>query len=186
MVYRKGEGWSYAQEKPAEDVDGPSNLPLGIMDSSSYDQFAVKLRVGDLVLCYTDGLPESRRPDGEFLGQDGLLEVIQSIPVADPSRIVPDFLAAISRLYEGNLAGDDITILLFRPNGVGLKNPFVNRVLAPFRVGKALIASLFPGGGPAPWPDRHPANIGGAVFGGLNKLWHGGGGKARKQSDISG
>jgi len=180
LLYRIGKGWSYAEETRAECEDGPIGLPLGIENSSAYHQFAVKLRVGDLVLCYTDGLPESRGTDGEFLGQDGLLAVIQSVPIDNPNRIVPDFLDAIARLHPGNLAGDDITVLLFRPNGMGSRVPLATRVLAPFRLIRGLAGALLPGGGPAPWPDNHPANMGGALFNSMNNLWNGGDTKAPK------
>ncbi|HWE03528.1 MAG TPA: PP2C family protein-serine/threonine phosphatase [Tepidisphaeraceae bacterium] len=180
LIYRDGQGWIYAEKKERFDDSRPSNLPLGIEDSSAYHQFAVKLRVGDLVLCYTDGLPESRNCNGEFLGQEGLLEVLNSISVADPSQIVPELLRAIETLHPGNLTGDDVTVLLFRANGLGSKVPFVNRVLAPLRLLRGLAASLLPGGGPAPWPDRHPANVGGAIFDSLNDRWSGGDDEAPK------
>ena len=74
LLYRAGQGWSYLDTDRPEG-DAPVDLPLGIEDSADYRESDVKLGVGDMVLCYTDGLPESRRPDGEFLGQDGLLKV---------------------------------------------------------------------------------------------------------------
>jgi hypothetical protein len=80
-------------------------------------------------------------------------------------------LKFIAELYPGNLTGDDITVLLFRPNGIGVNSTFMTRLLSPFRLARALLASLLPGGGPAPWPDHHPANVGGTFFSPLNRLW---------------
>jgi hypothetical protein len=159
-------------QRPSVD-DAPMDLPFGIEGSSEYCESDVKLGVGDLVLCYTDGLPESRGTDGEFLGQGGLLEVARTIEVSDPTKVVPSLLKAIADLYKGNLTADDITVLLFRPNGVGQTTPFLTRLMAPVRVVKGLLNSLRPGGGPAPWPDAHPANIGGALLSPLNRLWSG-------------
>ena len=34
----------------ANDLDGVSNLPLGIIDDTKYTQFAVRLATGDLVV----------------------------------------------------------------------------------------------------------------------------------------
>src|SRR5688572_14911704 len=48
--------------------EAPANIPLGIDDLIRYDQFEVDLKVGDLVLCYTDSLVESKGPDGDLLG----------------------------------------------------------------------------------------------------------------------
>ena len=83
---------------------------------------------------------------------------------------MPALLKAIAALHQGNLNNDDITVLLFRPNGAGTTTSFFTRLLAPFRIARALLACLF-FGGPAPWPDGHPANMGGALISPLNRLW---------------
>jgi len=172
LIYRAGSGWSYMEcQQPLS--DSPMDLPWGIEGSAEYCESDVKLGVGDLVICYTDGLPESRGADGEFLGQGGLLEVARGIEVSDPTKVVPSLLKAIADLYKGNLTCDDITVLLFRPNGVGSTTPLLTRLASPLRIAKGLIRSMLPGGGPAPWPDAHPANIGGALISPLNRLWSG-------------
>lgn len=156
LLYQPGHGWSYLESREVEG-DAPADLPLGIEGTSAYSQSWVKLRRGDLVLCYTDGLPESRGADGDFLGQAGLLEIARTIDVADPTKVVPALLKAIEDVHPGNLTGDDITVLLFRASGDGANSSFARRLLAPFRLAKELMISAFPGGGPPPWPDYHPA-----------------------------
>ncbi len=185
LLYRAGKGWSYL-DTARPDGDEPTDLPLGIIDCAAYQQFTAKLRKGDLVLCYTDGLPEAHQADGTMLGQDGLLNVVRALSVADPSRVVPDLLSAIAALWPGNLQGDDITALLFRPNGSGRDVPYFTRVLAPLRLVRELIKSAFAGGGPIPWPDFHPANMGGAYFSRFNRLWDGvGKGMGRRKKGMS-
>jgi hypothetical protein len=170
LMYRKAKGWSFLEGKGG-DSGALVNLPLGIEDASDYFESDAKLGVGDLVLCYTDGLPESKAPNGDFLGQEGLLEVARKLDVSEPTRIVPQLLDAIAALHAGNLTADDITVLLFRANGVGADVSFMKRLLSPFRLLWALMGSMLPGGGPAPWPDHHPSNMGGAIFSPLNRLW---------------
>lgn len=46
--------WTYLIPREA----GSANVPWGIEESVEYEQFAVRLRVDDLVLCYTDSLIE--------------------------------------------------------------------------------------------------------------------------------
>ncbi|HWE95385.1 MAG TPA: PP2C family protein-serine/threonine phosphatase [Tepidisphaeraceae bacterium] len=173
LIYRAaGRSWSYLREQRPED-DSVSDLPLGIEDATDYRFFDVELKLGDFVLCYTDGLPESRGPDGEYLGLEGLLKVVQTIDISDATQLVPRLLEAIAALYPRNLSADDITVLLFRPNGLAPVAPVRDRLLAPFRVLGGILKGLTPGGGPIPWPDRHPANVGGAYFSRLNRLWAG-------------
>jgi serine phosphatase RsbU (regulator of sigma subunit) len=145
------------------------NIPWGIDDVCNYDQFDVRLNVGDLVLCHTDSLSEARRPDGELLGMPGLLRIISSLDVTDGSKLTAALLTAIEA--EGYRTDDDVTVLLFRPNGASPRLNFIERWRVQGRMAKALFQSLLPGGGPMPWPDLRPANIGGVFFSSLNKTW---------------
>jgi serine phosphatase RsbU (regulator of sigma subunit) len=146
------------------------NLPLGIDDVTDWEQLSVRLRVGDLVLCYTDSLIESRDATGEMIGIDGLLKAASTIDVSDPQRIISNLIAAIES--SGTLGKDDVTALLFRPNGMAPYLPLKDRVLAPFRVLGKVVASLRPGADPAPWPEFSVPNLGGALIKSLN--WFGG------------
>ena len=145
-----------------------SNIPLGI-DEEDYQQFDVKLRVGDIVLCYTDSLIESHGADGQMLGTAGLLEVVRSVDAGDPATFTSRLLAKIGELSPKNLDGDDVTVMLFRPNGIGAAVPFKERLAAPFRVIKA-IAKAIGSGDVIPWPEMSIPNIGGAMVGALAKV----------------
>jgi hypothetical protein len=169
LLYRMGVGWSFL-ESSSVDSDVLADLPLGIEGTSDYRESGAKLGIGDMVLCYTDGLPESRSASGDFLGQTGLLDIARKVDTSDPARVVPTLLKAIEELYPGNLSADDITVLLFRSSGSGQTTPFLTRAMAPFRLLRAIGGSLI-GGAPVPWPDYHPANMGGAVASPLNRLW---------------
>lgn len=154
-----------------EPAAGAANIPLGIVDEISYEQFGLRLAVGDCVLCYTDSLIEAHGADGQMLGVDGLLRVVQALDMSDPATLIPSLLTALETLAEGNLVGDDVTLLLFRPNGLGARPSFLKRALAPIRILFAAMASLRRGGEPAAWPDFSLPNVGGAVAPSLSKGW---------------
>ena len=171
LLYRAAtRKWSYLQQTVASS-ESSGNVPLGIEDATSYDQFDVRLKVGDLVLCYTDCLPESRDRSGEFLGQEGLLDLVQSIDATDPTQLIASLLKAIADRGNGTVEGDDVTLLLFRPNGLAPRPPFHRRLMAPFKLGKAIVQSFGRNGQPIPWPDLRIANLGGAMFGPLNRFY---------------
>ena len=88
-----------------------------------YQQFEVTLEPGDLVLCYTDSLIESLDAAGELLGLDGLMRIVRSLDVSDPSKLIPALLAAVRAEHAANLEDDDVTALLFRPTGTGGLGP---------------------------------------------------------------
>jgi serine phosphatase RsbU (regulator of sigma subunit) len=57
---------------------GSHDLPLGIDDSPSYRETQLRLRSGDLLFAYTDGLVEARRA-GEVYGHDRLARLVASL-----------------------------------------------------------------------------------------------------------
>jgi hypothetical protein len=162
--------WSFLDQRCAAGGDEFANVPLGVMDLVNYDQFDVRLNVGDLVLCYTDSLTEAVDQDGEMLGLGGLLELAQSVDVIDGGRVIPQLMSAVRRRCGHDACDDDLTLLLIRPNGQASQVPLRDRALAPVRLMKNFLASVR-GEEPMAWPELSLANLGGALFGPLNRLW---------------
>ncbi len=160
LVYRANrKTWEYLS---SADVEG-ANIPFGIDDIDDYAQFTVRLRVNDLVLCYTDSLVEARPPgSSDLLGQAGLLKVVQTIDPMQPETFTRSLLAAIDRELPGSLDADDVTVLLFRPNGLAKRTSFFKRLMAPIRLLGAIAARPFTGQA-IPWPDMKLANVGGML-----------------------
>ena len=170
LLYRAAtRQWSFLDQRCAGG-DAFANVPLGVMELVNYDQFDVKLQVSDLVLCYTDALIESVDQTGDMLGLGGLLELVRSIDVTHSSRVIAQLMSAMRQRCGHDVTDDDLTILLLRPNGSGANVPLRDRVLAPVRLMKNLSASL-KGREPMAWPEWTLANVGGALFGPLNRLW---------------
>lgn len=147
-----------------EEGDRPplSNIPLGIVDRGAYEQQKLRLGVGDFVLLYTDSLIESRTTDGRLLGVDGLLSLVQSIDVSDPSGFIDQLMSRIRDLHPSNLTTDDVTALLFRPNKLAPHVPLGTRINANWIMLKELVKYLVRHKEPMPWPELSIANIGGA------------------------
>ncbi|MCC7349809.1 MAG: serine/threonine-protein phosphatase [Phycisphaerales bacterium] len=146
-----------------------TNLPLGIADEHNYQQFEIDLNPRDMILCYTDSLIESRGADGEFLGTEGLLQLIRQLPADQPAQLIGQLLGAIESIHKDNLTTDDVTVLLYRPNQP-YKVPWTRRLAAPFRLLATIPRSLLPGGSPIPWPEISLPNIGGAMIHSFNRL----------------
>src|SRR6266700_1318678 len=56
------------------------DLPLGLIEGTSYSQTAVQLELGDLLLLYTDGISEAHDESGEQLGLERLLFIARNLP----------------------------------------------------------------------------------------------------------
>lgn len=74
---------------------GDGGLPIGLIEDARYEDHAVDLMPGDRMLLYSDGITEAVLPDGSMLEEDGLLDLVRSVP---PDCTGPDFLDA---LYSG-------------------------------------------------------------------------------------
>lgn len=165
LLYRAASNqWSFLDHDSLRGGDDFANVPLGIVDLVNYDQFDVRLKLGDLVICYTDSLIEAHDADGRMLGTAGLLEAARSLDVSDPTTVIVQLLAGVSARCGQQITSDDVTVLLFRPNGLAQSIPIRERLLAPVRIMKSFLASLWDKAHPAALPDLSIANLGGAIF----------------------
>ena len=92
------------------------NLPLGLDDASPYEQFAVNLGRGDLVLFHTDALIEAADRADRPLGEAGLLEIARGLDPNDPRSLGPALIRAVDAHRDGAPAEDDVTLLTLHHN----------------------------------------------------------------------
>lgn len=121
LLYRASDAeWGRLAPGPAADPDQglPRNLPLGVLDATAYSRSRARLARGDLLLLYTDGAPEAQSPDGRQLGEAGLLRLLRDLGPPTAETLLGDLAAAIDRFAGGAGHGDDMTLLLLRPNAL--------------------------------------------------------------------
>jgi len=88
----------------------PSGPMLGVVEDAVYECAVLDLAVGDLLLCYTDGLVEHRRRSLD----DGLEAVIRTVDEAVRASPRQPLGELLSRLRQAN-PDDDTCILAARP-----------------------------------------------------------------------
>ncbi len=163
-------GHNLPDQKPTK-AAGPSNLPLGLLEMSAYDQFDIELEPGDCVLSYTDALMESNDASGEMLGEDGVLRILRLIGGVEPQTLIEKLLAEIAERYPQNLTEDDVTVLIVRANGQKARYSLGEKLGALGRFAGSLIRALSPGAERPPFPDLNLANLGGAIIPALGRRW---------------
>ncbi len=110
--------WSALDESSPELADEVANLPLGVIEPTPYSQFAVRLAKGDLVLLFTDGLEETRAPNGVMLGQAGVIAILDTLDPTKPDHLLSALLQRVERYRgEGAPADDDLSVILLHHNG---------------------------------------------------------------------
>lgn len=105
-------------DETLQDASGlPNNLPLGLIDPTTYLQFAIKLSQDDLVLIYTDSLIEAGAGgDGALLGEAGLLKLVEQLPMDNPENLGKQLLSCIAAYRGGQPSDDDQTLIVLHHN----------------------------------------------------------------------
>ena len=99
---------------------GMRNLPLGIINTTQYEQVALKIGTGDRICAYTDAYIEAQRDDGQLLGIEGFTQILSSITTESPDMPQTEFPDEVKRKIVSDgyqLAEDDHTLLSFTYNG---------------------------------------------------------------------
>jgi serine phosphatase RsbU (regulator of sigma subunit) len=96
------------------------SLPLGLVSSAYYGEVAMKLRPGDYLSLYTDGLLEARNTEGELFGFERLNSLLSAHPSAQE--------ATEAAVLFGQ--DDDITVLTLTRLEAGEES--TTSLIAPF------------------------------------------------------
>lgn len=114
--------WRLLDASSDEKAERVGNLPLGVIEPTPYEQFAVPLAQEDLVVIYTDALSEARDAQGRMLGEAGLLALASGLETDDP-RGAAAALVGLVETWQGSPLDDDITVLALRHNGANPEKP---------------------------------------------------------------
>ncbi len=94
-----------------------TGMPLGLMDTATYNPGETTLGTGDTLVIYSDGYTEAEGPSGEEFGQDRLAEVVVSNSGRDLEGLVAAIDSNLERYVSGQPFVDDRTIVVIRRNG---------------------------------------------------------------------
>ncbi|TAM46003.1 MAG: histidine kinase [Acidobacteria bacterium] len=97
-----------------------STLPLGARADTSYESRTVRLAGGDVIVVFSDGVPESQNHAGEQYGYDRPRGVLAQLDVATvAAESVRDTLVRDARRFSGGShQSDDMTVVVIRSKPV--------------------------------------------------------------------
>jgi len=173
MYHAAQQRWDFLGHHSLGDLvkSTPSNIPLGMLDVSEYEQFDVELEPGDCVVSYTDALIESRDADGKDLGEAGVLRIMRHLGDVKPHKLIDALLTEIANRDPKNLSDDDVTVLVVRVNGRPPHHSLGAKFGAAIRLIRSMVAAINPRAERPPLPDANLANIGGAIIPALGRRW---------------
>ncbi|MGH7724230.1 MAG: SpoIIE family protein phosphatase [Candidatus Eiseniibacteriota bacterium] len=97
---------------------GATGFPLGLLDDRPYEVDQLRLREGESLVLYTDGLTEARGADGDEFGQERVEQLLRSQRGAAPKTLVQAMRGGLASFLGESRRTDDLTMLvLSRANG---------------------------------------------------------------------
>lgn len=99
-----------------EELEAPTNLPLGVEPGTRYGDRSYSLEEGDVLILYTDGVTECRH-DGALFGVEGVARAIAGGAQADLRDEACAVIAACAAHHDPALPADDRLVLMARTNG---------------------------------------------------------------------
>lgn len=93
---------------------GQGGMVLGLMDGEAYEQACVELRRGDVLVIYSDGVPETWNARDDEFGEEGLLGAIKTARTRGAAEIQQAILDALESFSEGAKATDDRTLIVLK------------------------------------------------------------------------
>ena len=97
--------------RPLPITDG---VAMGVLDDFEYESREEKLRPGDTLFLYTDGLTDAVNLSGELFGKERLEATLDGASARSPEEIVDHVWSEIGAYSAGAPAADDMTCLVLR------------------------------------------------------------------------
>lgn len=106
--------WDWLRQTNSEASDAVVGLPLGMDFGTGYRDVVTELGVGDLLICYSDGLSEAGEGSGRQIGNDGLMDLAHALPVESPMAAGATLLGLVDAWRLGEPAADDETLIVLQ------------------------------------------------------------------------
>ncbi len=152
LIYKSATGKWSSLDCDCKYTNPLTNLPIGVLTTTNYEQFDLEIEKDDIVLGYTDSLIEAKDENGNMLGIQGLLDLVTLLSVQSKSDLHLRLLEKIRSLHPDNLKDDDVTVMAFSPNTIA-PHPKIKTLLSmPKLFLNAAIERIKDKNKPIPWP----------------------------------
>ena len=91
---------------------------LGLFDDATFEEECVRLRPGDTLIVFSDGISEALNGAGEEFGDVRILDCVSAIPPwTDPRTVIDTLFSRVREFTVGEPQSDDMTTLVVRYRG---------------------------------------------------------------------
>ncbi len=92
----------------------PTGGPVGLLPGRRFEERETVVERGSTLIVFTDGVPEARRQDGTFYGDERLLAFAESPACAGTAAEVCESLSREIAAFQEGKPADDVTLLALR------------------------------------------------------------------------
>lgn len=87
-------------------------FPLGLFPDVQYEEFTLSTRPGDIIVFFSDGIPDAENARGEMFGTDRLAKVLKSLRMPTAVSAADAILDAVTKFQSGTEHFDDETVVV--------------------------------------------------------------------------
>ena len=87
---------------------------IGLFPQSSYEESAVDLRPGDVLIAFTDGVPEAQNPQEEEFGEERLKDLLRRSAHLPVAEIASTIASELKTWIDSAAQYDDLTFILVK------------------------------------------------------------------------
>jgi sigma-B regulation protein RsbU (phosphoserine phosphatase) len=87
---------------------------VGAFPSTVYERGRARLRSGDTLVIFSDGLAEAEDPEGREFGEDGIIHAVSSVRDASIDVVLQTLFQAVRTFTQGAPPRDDLTAVVLR------------------------------------------------------------------------
>ena len=93
------------------------SLSMAVLENARFAAHSFRLNPGDTLFVYTDGVMEATNKADELMGEQRMLDALNSNPDADPQTLLDHMKQALDRFVDGAEQFDDITMMSLKYHG---------------------------------------------------------------------
>jgi sigma-B regulation protein RsbU (phosphoserine phosphatase) len=89
-------------------------VPIGLLEATDYEEVTVQTEPGDVVVLYSDGIPDHLSPAGKEFGRGRLAQVVRGHCTLSPDELILKIFEELDQF--NTVAFDDQSIMVMRVN----------------------------------------------------------------------
>jgi len=91
-----------------------TGFPIGIFDDATYEEWNVRLKTGDILLFFSDGLTEAANREGKFFGAGRIKDLLAANAHLTSSELADRLLEEVEKFTQGGAITDDRTLVVMK------------------------------------------------------------------------